>query len=158
MFDLDITITAKGWNKRTANKVRSVITKEALKDLARWYHIEIFPAHFQPDAHARYAYHEREIKWQERKQRTTGQNIDMVYRGQMQNMMVHQRKSPTGSAKRVRLKIPGPAYLYYHSEVHELGRITHGELQEMTKRFDEFMQKRLDELLKHEPDWLIEVK
>lgn len=150
MIDFTITLREKGVPRQLAKKMNTQIIKGTMEEVGRYWHRHIFPRHFEPGADARYGYRPRARAWKERKRRITGEDIDLVYKGAMRDAMTHFRRI-TGTAKRYRVIMQGPTYVYYHNKAREVTRITPAEEMELKRVAERAMQQKLDEALKSMP-------
>jgi len=134
----------QGVPRQLARKLRTKIVKKTMEAQAIAWHDEVLPTHYDPQADVRYRYRPRTEKWKERK-RKLGIVEQLVWRGNMRDETIHQRSKPSGSAKRVRITVYGPHYMFKRGMHHELERMDQAARDVIAQEGDKALQKNIDE-------------
>jgi len=132
--------------KSVQRKITTQAVKATMQEIGLFWHRRFLPEHFKPGAAAKYGYHTRQDKWKKRKLRETGKDVDLVFKGKMRDMMVSFARV-SGSAKRVRIEMQGPEYVYYHNKGREATRITPAEEVELRRMAEEFFHFKVHEII-----------
>ena len=89
------------------------IRSDLMKDIALYWHTELFPAHFTPGAETRYGYEKRTKRYMEgtkrRYGRGQGKYVSNLFTGESRRRMT-QLKTITGTSNTSTVRMDAPAY------------------------------------------------
>jgi hypothetical protein len=127
---IKITLTKQNTPKLMADKLPAII-KAALIETAKLWRRDALPTHFATGAAVRYRYQKRTDKYQNRKRRM-GNPPAMVYSGKARQRMLADRREPTGTAKKITLKVASFGFFNYTYKTWPQGHTMAKEVAAMT--------------------------
>lgn len=119
-------------------KAQRGLLKELMVDALVGWRKRILPGHFKRGAVQRYGYQARTKRYQRMKTRRGLEPL--VYSGQMRDRMKWSRRAPTGSSKKVTLRLPAVGFVtrkyrgWKHTMADEITKITAAEEKEICQR------------------------
>ena len=135
----------------TARQVRPIV-KAAMQTVARQWHRQTLPQHFERSAKRKYGYETRSPRYTHRKRKRFGHADPLVYTGDMRRMVLRMVRI-AGTAKRVRAVLTGPRYFYaYRKDANqpdkaaELTATTDAEANEMATDIDDELSNGLAQM------------
>lgn len=147
---IKITLSKTKAPSQLARKMPA-IAAAAIKDAAKNWRAEILPKHFQAGAAIRYRYQPRMPKYQNRK-RKMGSPPALVYTGKAMRKILADRREPTGTAKKITLRIASVGFFKYnypswpsgHTMANELTAMSNEDLKKIYTDTQESMIKRMN--------------
>lgn len=102
MFPIRVGVKQTGWINLDLPRVKRLAGK-VLKEVALYWHRRMMPEHFRPSAEQKYGYKKRKTRYQQLKQRKTGQNRPLVKSGLSEKL---SRAAKITGRLTVRVRLP----------------------------------------------------
>ena len=143
------TVVIKGSPKKMKGLFGDFVKAE-MKQLAKDWHKDILPSHFQANAKKRYRYATRTIKYTRYKEKYLSSAPDLVYSGTMRDIMT-RAISVSGTKKKVKRTMTVPRYFWMRPKNHpdkadEATRVTKKEVMAMAVLLNKKVTKRLNQI------------
>jgi hypothetical protein len=129
---IKITISKKGTPESMAKELPRLVKAAIIAEAKRWRD-EVMPRHFDTGASRRYGYMGRTDAYNRRK-RKNGSPPALVWSGRAERKMLSARREPTGTAKKITLRIPSYGFFSKTYSGWPSGHTMGKEVTAMTKQ------------------------
>lgn len=151
MFPIRVGVRQTGWINLDAPGVKKLAGK-VLREVALYWHRRIMPGHFRAGAEQKYGYEPRKTRYQQMKQRRTGQNRPLVRSG-LSEKLSRTAKFTGRLTVRVRLPLMRDYFTMRRrsngwsgqSLMDELGNVTAKEANQLANMFGRGLALAMDQ-------------
>ncbi len=144
------TVVIKGSPKKMKGLFGDFV-KAGMQQLAKDWHKDILPGHFEVNARKRYRYASRSKKYRDYKEKHLPNAPDLVYSGTLRDIMT-RAIAVSGTKKKVKGSMTAPRYAYMKrnpfdpDKMDEATRVTKKEVMAMAKLLHKKVTKRLNQI------------
>ena len=151
MFPIRVSVRQEGWINLESPGIRK-FAGQVLKEVALYWHTRIMPRHFRAGAEREYDYKSRKTRYQQQKQRKTGQNRPLVLSGLSEKL---SRSAKITGALTVRVRLPLMRDYFTmtrashgwnrQSLMDELGMVTAKDASQLVSMFARGLMRKMEE-------------
>lgn len=129
------------------------ISKRAWQAAGEFWHAEILPRHFEPDAARVYRYQRRSRSYEARKLRQVGHRRPLEFSGELRRTVARTRDVRTSGTRggAARIVLRGPRYLYAYrkdlkqpDKAAELKAVSYRDARDLARVLDERLTAELE--------------